>query len=120
MASYEHWKSKIKPMTEKRLRLPFSSRVSEEEASRAQAGLLPKSMDDKWAGFWLEEEVGFYRSWTGQQIYRLPIKKTDIGYDVGPLEVLDDATVYRRPNDEFDLEMASRLLARITGKNEKA
>jgi hypothetical protein len=119
MPTYDDWRAKVKPLGEKRLRLPFNERVSEEEAARAKSGLLPESMDDKWAGFWLESEVAFCRSWTGQQIYSLPIKKSGSGYEVGPLEVLDDLAAYRRSSDEMDVSLASRLLARLTKRNEK-
>ena len=63
-------------------------------------------MDDKW--------VGFFRSWTGHQIYRLAVRKSGTAYEVGPLEVIDDSNVYRRTSDAFDIDMAKRLLNRLT------
>ena len=107
-------------MPNTRLKLAFEDFVTEEEAEHAKAGMLPECQDDKWVGFWSGEEVGFYRSWTGDQIYRMQIQKGDSGYVVGPLEVLYDETIYRRPidHDAFDLEMAARLLTKITGKKE--
>lgn len=114
MPGYEHWKSKIHPFSEAILRLPFSATLTESEIELARAGLLPKSMDDKWVGFVLNEEIGFFRSWTGHQIYRLRLKRNGAIYEVGPLEVLNDATIYRRQDDAFDVEMVKRLLARLT------
>lgn len=118
MSQYEHWKSKIKPMAGKVVTLPFMVHFIEEEVARAKRGLLPESMDEKWIGFWSEEEVGFYRSWTGHQIYRLPVVPHGIGYNVGPLEVVDDSGVYRRSSDTMDQDMAGRLLSKLTGRAE--
>ena len=100
------------------LSLPFSTVVSTCEASNVGDGLIPESMDDKWVGFWDEKEVGFYRSWTGHQIYRLKKEETKEGFRLGPVDVLNDGSVYRRTTDEFDLKMVSSLLNKLLKKNE--
>jgi hypothetical protein len=113
MPNYERWRAKIKPMGQKRVELAYVATISLAEAEHARGGLLPDSMDDKWSGFWNEGEIGFYRSWTGKQIYILRVKPLDSGYEVGPLEVVDDPSVYRRSDDAADLKLASILLGRL-------
>jgi hypothetical protein len=117
MPNYERWRAKIVPMGRRRIALAYVATISATEAEHAKGGLLPDSMDDKWSGFWNDGEIGFYRSWTGKQIYNLPVKTLDSGFEVGPLEVVDDASVYRRTDDASDLKLAATLLGRLIKRN---
>ena len=117
MSSHEHWKSKIKAMGSNCLSIPFSMTVSDSEAAHASNGLLPRDQDDKWFGFWDDDEICFYRSWTGHQIYRIKKRKTEEGFELGPVEVLEDQSIYRRTSDEIDLRLITNLTNRLLGKN---
>ncbi len=99
------------------LSIPFTMTVSSSDAAQASTGLLPRDQDDKWFGFWGNGEICFYRSWTGHQIYRIKTRKTEEGFELGPVEVLDDQSVYRRTSDDLDLRLITNLTNRLLGKN---
>ena len=110
---YSHWHSKTIPMVGHGLLIPFSVHFSEEDLERAAAGLLPQSMDDKWMGFLESDAINFYRSWTGHQIYHLPIERQCSSGTAGPLFVVDNPSVYRRQGDAQDLRIIESLLHRL-------
>ena len=62
--------------------IPYKAVFSEEQFARLKLGLVPKQMEDKWFIFYEEPHLFLHRSWTGQPVYRLALRKIPDGAEI--------------------------------------
>ncbi len=63
-------------------RIPYAAAFSETEFVRLKAGLVPISMEHKWAMHFSDMTLFFYRSWTAQPVYRVELERDCHGVKV--------------------------------------
>jgi len=62
--------------------IPYKAVFSEEQFARLKLGLVPRQMEDKWFIYYEEPHLFFHRSWTGQPVYRLTLRKKPDGAEI--------------------------------------
>ena len=63
------------PLPEQRASLSFEREFTQEEYELIRHGLIPEAMEDKWFIFLEDDVLYFYRSWTGNCIYQLSLRR---------------------------------------------
>ena len=71
-----------KPLSEKRISLPYDRKFSLEEYKLISYGFIPDSMEDKWFIYLENDVVYFHRSWTGICIFQLHLENVHNFYQV--------------------------------------
>jgi hypothetical protein len=79
-ASAASWKLR-KPFAEG-VPLPYQAVFNAEEYARVQEGFIPEVMEDKWFIFYEEPHLFFYRSWTGEPVYRIKLTTVSNGAEI--------------------------------------
>ncbi len=90
--------------------LPYEQSFSHDEFGRLSAGLLPRSMEDKWFVYVEENLLHLHRSWTGSCIYKVELKPEVTGYSVVRAIVNRDAAQYRETDDDYDSALLGFLI----------
>jgi hypothetical protein len=62
--------------------IPYKAVFSEKQFARLKIGLVPKRMEDKWFIYYEEPHLFLHRSWTGQPVYCLALRKTPDGAEI--------------------------------------
>lgn len=100
-AEPDHWKNE--PFGET-VSIPFQRSFDNAEFNKLSEGLIPESMEDKWFIYLDGDQLCFFRSWTGQPVYRVTLEKMEGGYLVAEAEI--DGVV----NEAEDAKYEARLL----------
>jgi hypothetical protein len=97
-------------MPEKRSRLALRREFTEAEYESIRHGLVPEQMEDKWFIFLEGETLYFHRSWTGNCIYQLSLRREGEKYAVSDALVNRDAGQYGGTNDAYDERLLTYLI----------
>ena len=62
--------------------VPYRSVFNADQFSRLVEGLVPCKMEDKWFIYYEEPDLFLHRSWTGQAVYRVKLKRSTEGAEV--------------------------------------
>ncbi len=93
--------------------IPYKAVFSEEQFARLKIGLVPKQMEDKWFIYYEEPHLFFHRSWTGQPVYRLALRKTADGAEIDEAlwsKVLADTP---GPDPGYQVQLIDFLLSNL-------
>jgi hypothetical protein len=93
--------------------IPYRDSFSAEESAQIRAGLVPRSMEEKWFVLFERPYLLFYRSWTGILIYRLEMEEGPDGARVVNATVLDNPEMYRRGSLDDEAHRVSLLVRRL-------
>lgn len=63
-------------MPQARASIPYARRFRPEEWQRIVAGVVPRSMEDKWLMYVEDDVLRLVRSWTGYCIFEIPLTRT--------------------------------------------
>lgn len=94
------WKTKVMPSERKLLDLDLS--LSAAEYQQVQLGFVLKEMEDKWFIYFEDSWLNFYRSWTGNSIYRLRFEPSGNDYRVVEAWVNQNPEEYTLATNEYD------------------
>jgi hypothetical protein len=53
------------------MEIKFDKSYDNEETSKLKKGICPMGMDDKWEIVYSNDELSFYRSWTGLGVFKI-------------------------------------------------
>ncbi len=106
-----------KPLPEQRAQLKFSRSLTDEEYRALIHGVIPRSADDKWFAFEVDDWFSLCRASTGHCIFRLRLEETGNSWRVAEAWVNRDPDQYASDNDEADAQMLGRLLDAIIEQN---
>jgi len=84
--------------------IAYKAIFSEEQFARLKTGLVPTQMEDKWFIYYEKPHLFFHRSWTGQPVYRLALRKTTDGAEI------DEALWSNVPADGPELDSGYQVL----------
>src|SRR5258708_21066476 len=76
-------------------------------------GFKPQDMDDRWAIFFLDNCVRFYRSWTMHEIFRIHFRKNYNTYYATSVDIEQDPHQFNCPNDKEAIAMLQGILKSI-------
>ncbi len=111
-ATRDSWNN-VKPMPEKRARLPYARAFDAEEHARVVRGLVPAEMEDKWFVFYEAPWLWFHRSWTGIAIYGVKLRPEGEGSVVEEACVNRATEEYRETEDAHDAAILAFLVDRL-------
>ena len=77
--------------------------ISNEQFEIIKQGLIPEAMEDKWFIYYTRGVIHFFRSWTGYEIYRATLQKSNAGYLISGLQVETNENKYRCDSDEAEI-----------------
>jgi hypothetical protein len=92
-------------------RIPCRETFTADEYERLRQGLMPESMEDKWAIFFEAPFLYLNRSWTGLLCYRIRLDADADGCRV--VEALASSHVQMVDGDEYEAALVSFLLRRL-------
>ncbi len=93
--------------------LHFCRRFNVEETTRLLAGFIALGMEDKWNIRFEDNELRFYRSWTGYLIYSVLLSRDEGQATAYGAMVNRDPLQYTETDDDRDLELLNYLLDRL-------
>jgi hypothetical protein len=111
-ATRESWNN-VKPMPEKRGRLPYARTFDAKEHARVVRGLVPAEMEDKWFVFYEAPWLWFHRSWTGIAIYGVKLRPEGEGSAVEEAWANRAPEEYRETEDAHDAQILAFLVDRL-------
>lgn len=100
----------LHPLPPKRSPLSLQREFSEQEFERISYGLIPQAMEDKWLIFLEGETLYLHRSWTGNCIYQLTLKRDGEKYKVVDAFVNRVPNQYSETNDSYDERLLMFLI----------
>ena len=106
-----------KPMPEQRAQLDFERRLNEPEYRALIQGVIPRSQEDRWFAFEVDDWFSLCRSWTGHCIYRVRLEDNGDGWRIAEAWVNRDPDQYASDDDRADALMLDRLLNLIIDSN---
>ena len=109
IATRESW-SNVRPLPEQRALLSLQREFTKQEYELMRYGLIPEVMEDKWFIFLEDDVLYFHRSWTGNCIYQLTLKKDGARYKVAEALVNRDASQYSGTDDGYDEKLLTFLI----------
>ena len=62
--------------------LPYYAAFDNDQFALVKEGFIPQVMEDKWFIYYEEPHLLFHRSWTGRPVYRLALRKVQMGAEV--------------------------------------
>ncbi len=108
IATSDSWD--IKPFKEMKT-IPFETEYSQEEFNKIIQGLIPEQMEDKWFIYYEQPSLFFYRSWTGEPIYKLNFTEVNNKAKVTEAfvsnNVADEDTIY------YNIQLVDFLIANL-------
>ena len=106
-----------KPMPEQRAQLRFHRTLDEPQYRALIQGIIPRSQDDRWFAFEVDDWFSMCRSATGNCIFRVRIEELDEGWRISEAWVNRDPNQYDSTDDDVDAMMLERLLDGIIESN---
>jgi hypothetical protein len=93
--------------------IPYKAVFSEKQFARLKIGLVPKRMEDKWFIYYEEPHLFLHRSWTGQPVYRLALRKTPDGAEID--EALWSKVLAEAPDPDpgYQVQLIDFLLSNL-------
>ena len=89
------------------IRLPYQTKLDENQFQQIQFGHIPEVMEDKWFVYYETPHLFFHRSWTGLPVYRLTLDEEQGGSST----VVEALLSTERANQvEVDIQYEARLL----------
>ena len=86
----EHWKTFLRDkasVPDVMVDIPVDFEIAEDDWTYLRdTGAWPKAMEDKWVIVYCDPSLEFYRSWTGNLIFRLAIDATQTPVRAGPAQ----------------------------------
>ena len=76
-AKKDDWKIEKEINNSKAVEVKVDLKLNKSEKAALELGILPLSMDDKWFGYCQENEFHFYRSWTGIEMIKGKLIRSD-------------------------------------------
>ena len=104
-------------MPEQRAQLDFERRLNEPEYRALIQGVIPRSQEDRWFAFEVDDWFSLCRSWTGHCIYRVRLEDNGDGWRIAGAWVNRDPDQYASDDDRADALMLDRLLNLIIDSN---
>ena len=105
---------KTRPLPAQREQGTFVRQFSAAELALLQLGLIPQDMDDRWFIYLADNVLHFHRSWTGCEIFQLPLTPTtDGGAAATTFWVSRDPAEYRATSAEADHDTLTFLIDRL-------
>lgn len=105
---------KTKPLPAQRERGALVRQFSAAELVLLRLGLIPRDMDDRWFIYLADNTLHFHRSWTGHEIFQLPLTPTpDGGAAAATFWVSRDPAEYRGTSAEADRDTLASLIDRL-------
>jgi hypothetical protein len=104
-------------MPEDRTELDFERILDETEYRALIQGVIPKSQEDKWFAFEVDDWFTLCRSATGDCIFRVRLEELDQGWEITEAWVNRDPKQYDSADDATDALMLDRLLDGIIQMN---
>jgi hypothetical protein len=104
-------------MPEDRTELDFERTLDETEYRALIQGVIPKSQEDKWFAFEVDDWFTLCRSASGDCIFRVRLEELDQGWEIAEAWVNRDPKQYDSADDTTDALMLDRLLDGIIQKN---
>lgn len=62
--------------------IPFERIFSDEEYQKLEYGLIPQVMEDKWFIYFEDGKLMFFRSWTGNGVFKVQLSKKEDSWSV--------------------------------------
>lgn len=113
-AEPSHWKNEPFGKT---VSIPFQRSFDDAEVETLAQGLIPEAMEDKWFIYLDGSQLCFFRSWTGQPVYRVTLEMNEGGYIVADAEI--DANVFDTEDAEYEARLLGFLISNLLlGQNE--
>jgi hypothetical protein len=106
-----------RPMPEERAQLDFERTLSDAEYHALIQGVIPKSQEDRWFAFEVDDWFTLCRSGTGNCIFRLKLEHADGGWRVAEAWANRATDQYDSEDDEADAMMLHRLVDGIIARN---
>jgi hypothetical protein len=113
MTDQDHWLSRVHPLGNLRVEIPYARTFNRTEADKLRSGFWPQDMDDKWIVFLGEASLELWRSWTGTCIFSLPARQNGDCVEVGPMFVNANLQQYRRTSDADDIQLFETLMTQF-------
>lgn len=107
-AEPDHWKHE--PFGET-VSIPFRRSFNVIEAEKLAQGLIPEAMEDKWFIYLDENQLCFFRSWTGHPVYRVTLEEKDGGCIVADAEISGSVTEVE--DAEYQAKLLSFLISNL-------
>ncbi len=107
----DQWKTIDKP--DRFVPLELELFVTDSDAERLQAGLLPKAMEDKWFVYFQDGWLYFHRSWTGALIYWLKFDGSPGGVRVTESYVSRQEGQYKGSDADYDRKLCTFLIENL-------
>lgn len=98
------------PLPEQRVALSLQRDLTEEEYQVIRYGLIPQAMEDKWFIFLEQDILYVHRSWTGNCIYQLRLRKDGANYTVTEALANRDVSQYKWADDGYDEKLLTFLI----------
>ena len=106
-----------KPMPEERAELDYTRSLTTEEYTALIQGVIPRSQDDRWFAFEVDDWFSLCRSWTGNCIYRVRLEDLGDEWQIAEAWVNRNPDQYASEEDEADVLMLDRLIDGIIDAN---
>lgn len=111
-ATRQSWPN-LQPLADTCAKLVLQRVFTQEEYENISWGFIPEAMEDKWFICLEEEVLSFYRSWTGNCIYQLTLKKDGANYAIGDAFVNRDPSQYGGTDDGYDESLVMFLIDNV-------
>jgi len=108
-----------KSLPEQRAQLDFGRTLDGRQYRALTKGVIPRSQEDRWFAFEVDDWFFLCRSWTGNCIFQVRLAKHDEGWAIVEAWVNRDPDQYASVNDETDARALGRLLDTIITRNTK-
>ena len=76
--------------------LRYDRTFTDEQFARIKIGTIPEQMEDKWFVYYEEPDLFFHRSWTGQPVYKVTLRRTGRSLGCGSAVVKGSGESQRR------------------------
>lgn len=88
--------------------IPYRARFSAAQFEALSQGLVPEAMEDKWFIYFAGGDLCFYRSWTGEAVYRLTLAAE--GDEFAVTKALCSVAVLDNSTAEYEAELVDFLI----------
>jgi hypothetical protein len=106
-----------KPLPEQRAPLDIDRTLDEPEYRALIQGVIPRSQEDKWFAFEVDDWFSLCLSWTGHCIFRVRLEEIDDGWRISEAWANRDPEQYDSDDDDTDAMVLDRLLDGIIEMN---
>ena len=90
------------------LEIPYTAFFSSEEFEKLKIGLVPEVMEDKWFIYFNNNELRYYRSWTGFPVFKVLLKSVGNDYAV------NSASASKQTIDSWGEDYSAAILNFLT------